>query len=73
MRHGTEQFLLRINIEIFENVRSQCMRQDAKDDDLFVFRQIENYLGDIGWRPFAKDFSQRGEVTRVDHAPDFGF
>ena len=65
--------LLRLDIEIFENIRRERVRQDAKDDHLFVFRQIEDDFGHIGWRPFAKEFAQRPEIPGVDHAPDFWF
>ena len=68
-----QQFLLRIEIEIFENIRRERVRQDAKDDDLFIFRHIDNHLGDIGRRPVAKQLAQRREVAGVDQASDFGF
>ena len=51
---------------------ASVVRQNAEDDDLFVFRQIEDDLGHIGRRPFAKKFAQRGEIARVDQALDFG-
>ena len=41
---AAEQLLLRLDFEIFENVRRQRVRQDAENDDLFVLRQIENHL-----------------------------
>ena len=44
---------------IFKNVRRQRMRQDAKDDHLFIFRHIEDDFRNIGRRPFAKHFAQR--------------
>ena len=47
--------------------------EDAKDDHLFIFRHVEDYLGDIGRRPFAENFAERREVTGVDQALDFGF
>ena len=71
--HGAQQFLLRVDIEIFKDIRRQCMRQDAKDNHLFVFWQIQNHFGDIGGWPFAKHLTQRREITGVDHAPDLGF
>jgi hypothetical protein len=54
VRHRAQQLLLRLDVEIFKNVRRQRVRQDPEDDDLLVFRQIENDFGDIGRRPFAK-------------------
>ena len=40
--------LLRLDIEIFESIRRQVVRQDAKDDDLLVLRQVENDFGNVG-------------------------
>ena len=71
--HGAQQFLLRLDIEIFENIRRQRVRQDAKNDHLFVFRHVEDHLGHIGRRPFAKHLAQRAEIARVDQALDFRF
>jgi hypothetical protein len=65
--------LLFLNADVFENVSRQIMWQHAKDDYLFVFRQIQNHFGDIGRRPFTKHFSKRGKIPRFDHAPDFRF
>ena len=71
--HGAQQFLLFLDPEVFKNIRCQIVRQHPKDDHLFVFRQIENHFGHISRRPFAKHFTERREITRVDHAPDFRF
>ncbi len=49
------------------------MRENPKNDDLFVFRHIEDYLGHIRRGPFTKHFAQRTEVSGFDQAPDFGF
>ena len=73
MRHRAQQRLLRVKVGVFKNIRCQRVRQDPKDDHLFVFRQIENYFGDISRRPFTKHFTQRREVAGLDHAPDFRF
>ena len=72
MGHRAQQFLLRIQIEIFKNVRRQRMRQDAKDDDLFISWHVENHFGHVRGRPFGKQLAQRGEIPRVDQALDFG-
>ena len=73
MSHGAQQCLLRLEIEIFENIRREPRWQDAKDDHLFVFRQIEDDFGDIGGWPFTKEFTQRAEIAGLDHAPDLWF
>ena len=73
MRHGAQQFLLRIEIEIFKNIRRQVMWENPKNDDLFVFRHIEDHFGDIGGWPFTKQLAQRREIAGLDHAPDLGF
>ena len=49
-----QQFLLRVKIKIFENIGRQRVRQNAKDDYLFVVRQIKDDFGDIGRRPLTK-------------------
>ena len=41
--------------DVFEDVSCECRWQDAKEDDLFVFRKIENYVCDVGGRPLAKN------------------
>jgi hypothetical protein len=64
---------LRIEIKVFKNIRRKVMRQHAKDDHLFVFRQIDNHFSHISRRPFTKHFTERGEIPRLDHAPDFRF
>jgi len=71
--HGTQQLLLRVEIEVFKNIRRQIVRQHAKDDHLFVFRQIEDHFSHIGRRPFPKHFTERREVPRFDHTSDFRF
>ena len=71
MRHRAQQFLLRIQIEIFKNVRRQRMRQDAKDDHLFISRHVENHFGHVRGGPLAKQLAQRAEIARVDQALDF--
>ena len=71
--HSAQQFLLRFNIEIFKNIRRECRRQDAENDDLVVFVHVEDHFRDIGRRPFAKHLAQRGEIPRVDQAFDFGY
>ena len=71
--HRAQQFLLFLDPEVFKNIRRERGWQDAKDDHLFIFRHVEDYLGDIGRRPFAENFAERREVTGVDQAPDFGF
>ena len=48
VRHAAEQFLLRIHVEVFKNVRRQCRRQNAEDDDAIVCRQIENHFRYVG-------------------------
>ena len=73
VRHGAQQFLLFLDADVFKNIRCQIVRQHPKDDDLFVFRQIQNHFGDISGWPFAKHFTERGEIPRFDHAPDFRF
>ena len=73
VRHRAQQFLLFLNPEVFKNIRCQIVRQHPKDDHLFIFRHIEDYLGDIGRREFVENFAERREVTGVDQAPDFGF
>ncbi len=74
VRHAAEQFLLRldIDVEILENVRRQRVRQNPENDDLLVFRKIEDDLGHVGRRHLGKELAQRGEIPRVDHALDFG-
>ena len=74
VRHAAEQLLLRldIDVEILENVRRQRVRQNAENDDLLVFRQIEDDLGHVGRRHLGKELAQRGEIPRLDHALDFG-
>ena len=42
--------------------------QNAKDDHLLVVGKIENHVCDIRWRPIAKHFTQRAEVSTVDQA-----
>ena len=66
-----KQFLLRLDLEVFENVGREIMRQDAEDDDLFLLRQIEDDFRDIRRRPFRKQLAQRGEISRVDQASNF--
>ena len=73
MRHRAQQFLLFLDADVFKNVRRQIVRQHAKDDHLFVFRHIENYLSDVSRRQFAKHFAERREITGFNQAPDFGF
>jgi hypothetical protein len=72
--HATEQFLLRldVDVEILENVRRQHVRQNPENDDLLVFRKIEDDLGHVGRRHLGKEFAERGEIPRIDHALDFG-
>ena len=71
VRHAAEQLLLRIDIEIFENVGRELVRQDAEDDDVIVLLHVEDHLRDIGGRPVGKQLAQRAEIARVDHAFDF--
>ena len=66
MSHRVQQFLLRVEIEIFKNVRRQRVRQNSKDDYLFVFRHIENHFGDVGRWPLAKHFAQCPEIAGID-------
>ena len=72
MGHRAQQFLLRIQIEIFKNVRRQRMRQDAKDDHLFISWHVENHFGHVHWGPFGKQLAQGAKIARVDQALDFG-
>ena len=71
MGHGAQQFLLLLDANVFKNVRGKRVRQDAKDDDLLVFRKIEDHLGQVGRRPVAKHLAQSGEIARVDQALNF--
>ena len=71
MRHPTEEMLLRIDIEIFKNIRRQIMRQHAEDDHLIVLLHIENHLRHVRRRPFRKQFAQAHEIARIDQALDF--
>jgi hypothetical protein len=71
MCHRAKQLLLGLDIEVFENIRRQRMRQNAKDDHLLVFRHIENHFGHICRRPFAKHLAQRAEIAGVNQALDF--
>ncbi len=66
-----KQFLLLLDPDVLEHVRRERRWQDAKDDHLLVFGQIENDFRHIGRRPFAKHFAQRAEIAGVDHALDF--
>ena len=67
VRHRPEQLLLRVDVEVFKNIRRQIMRQDAEDDDLFVFRQVEDDFGDIRRRPVAKELrATRAKFARLD-------
>ena len=52
--HRPQQFLLLLDADVFKNVRGQRGRQDAEDDDLFVFGKIENHLRHVGRRPFLE-------------------
>ena len=47
------------------------MRQDAKDDDLLVLRDVDNHLRHVSRRPIGKELAQRGEVARVDQILNF--
>ena len=71
--HAAQQCLLRLNVDIFKDVRRQRRRQDAEEDDLIVFVHVEDHFRDIGRGPFAKHLAQRGEIARVDQALDFGY
>ena len=73
VRHRAQQFLLFLDPDVFENLRCERRWEDAKDDHLFIFRHIEDYLGDIGRRPFAEKFTERPEIPGFDQALDFGF
>ena len=57
VRHRAEQLLLRLDVEIFENVGGLIVRQDAEDDDLFVFGKISDAFCDIGGRPIGKELA----------------
>ena len=72
VRHGAQQLLLRLDVEVFEHIRGERVGQDAENDDLLVLRHVENHLGHVGRRPFAKNFPERAEITRVDQALNFG-
>ena len=71
--HGAQQLLLAPRSRDIQKHPPPGVRQDPKDDHLFVFRQIENHFGHISRRPFTKHFTQRREIARLDHAPDFRF
>ena len=72
VRHRPQQILLLLDADVFKNIRRQCCRQHPEDNHLLVFRKIENHVGDIGRRPIGKQFAQRPEIARVDHALDLG-
>jgi len=69
--HGVKQFLLGLNIEIFENVSSQRRGQDAKNDHSIVRWKIDNHLCHIGGRPIRKELPQPAKVARRDQALNF--
>ncbi len=71
VRHRAQEFLLRFDLEVFEDVGREVMRQQAEDDDLFFLGKIGDDFRDIGRRPFRKHLAQRGEVPRVDQASNF--
>ena len=71
VRHAAQQFLLRLEIEIFEDVGGERVWQNAKNDDPLVLRKIEDDLGHVGRGHLGKELAQRGEIPRVDHALDF--
>ena len=54
--------MLRVGIEIFEDIRRLVVRQQAKDDGLLFRWQFGYALGDIGRRPTFKDLAQRAEI-----------
>ena len=58
LRHAAEELLLRIHLEIFENIRRQIVRQNAENDHLIVLLHIEDHLGHVGRRPFRKQLAQ---------------
>jgi len=71
VRHRTQQILLLLDADIFENVRRQRRRQHPEDDDLLVFRKIENHVRDVGRRPIGEQFAQCVEIALIDQAFDF--
>ena len=71
VRHRVKQLLLRLGLEIFENVRRECVRQQPENDDLFVLGQIEDHFSDVGGRHFAKQFPERPEIALGNQVSNF--
>ena len=57
VRHGAEQVLLRFDLEVFEHVRREVVRQEPEDDDLFLLGKISDDFRDVGRGPVRKEFA----------------
>ena len=53
-----KELLLRVDVEVFENIRRQVVGQDAENDDLIVLLHVEDHLRDVRRRPFLKQLAQ---------------
>ena len=69
--HRLQHGVLRIHIQILEDIARQHMRQQAEDDRLLLLRQVRDALRDVRRRPVRKRLAKRGKIARFDQLFDF--
>ena len=69
--HRLEQRLLRIAVEILENIRRQRVRQNAEQHHTLILRQFRDQLARLRRREIGKRLAQPREIAARDHLLDF--